>query len=146
MKRKHIFRQIVIKTPEKYWELYFKIGEIRKLGTKWILINIKGVMNHLKKIQGISSCKRIHRKKGKVPNSVLVKRESFYRTTDPTKRFETLLKQRKRLEQVTLTELALDPELGWIVPIFTENQENEHAESTTDEECECAVTDNVDFV
>ncbi|KAF2884229.1 hypothetical protein ILUMI_21945 [Ignelater luminosus] len=77
----------VIKTQEKYWALYSKVGEIRKLDTEWILINIKG--------------------KGKVANSVLVKTGSLYRTNDPTKRFETQLKPRKRLEQVTLTELPL---------------------------------------
>ncbi|KAF2884599.1 hypothetical protein ILUMI_21579 [Ignelater luminosus] len=92
-------------------------------------------------------------------------------TNDPTKQFETLLKPRKRLERVTLAELPLgrrikkkklnslkkllislsgenwntDPELGWILPIFTEDQEDEHAESTTDEECECSDTDNADF-
>ncbi|KAF2895491.1 hypothetical protein ILUMI_10683 [Ignelater luminosus] len=83
--------------------------------------------------------------KGNVPNLVLVQTESLYRTNDSTKRFETLLKPRKRLEQVTLRELPLgwrikkkkllisfsgenwntDPELGWIVPISTEDQEDE---------------------
>ncbi|KAF2891519.1 hypothetical protein ILUMI_14654 [Ignelater luminosus] len=42
-------------------------------------------------------------------------------------------------------ELA-NPVLGWIVPIFTENQEDKQAGSATDEECECDETDNVDFV
>ena len=31
----------VIKSPEKYWEIYPQIGTVRKLGTDWIMYDYK---------------------------------------------------------------------------------------------------------
>ncbi|KAK4879514.1 hypothetical protein RN001_007660 [Aquatica leii] len=162
----------VIKTPETYWSLYTKTGEVRKLGIDWHLRDIKNACACLQKLKGISGCKRIILKKTKSPNRVLVKTEVLYRNDDETKRFETLLKPRKRLDQVQIPELPIghkiktkleslkkllislsgedwnqDPELKWMEPLFTEEKIDEEDEaSDADVDCECADTEHSHFL
>ncbi|KAK5638653.1 hypothetical protein RI129_012948 [Pyrocoelia pectoralis] len=137
-------RHAVIKTPEKYWELYSTVGEIRKLGPDWSLFNIKEALGSLKKVVGISTSKRIIIKKRPV-SGVVMKSELLYRSDDLAKKFQTLLKPRKRLAQIVLPDVPLghaikqkkldslqkllvtlsgeewydtDPELKWMSEIF----------------------------
>ncbi|XP_050311183.1 uncharacterized protein LOC126746832 [Anthonomus grandis grandis] len=168
-------RHAVIKTPEKYCELYKQVAEIIKLGTNWSLINIKKASVSLKKVIGISLSKRIIIKRGTV-SKVVVKSESLYRTDDPAKKFQTLLKAKKRLDQIVLSEVRLgheikqkkidslkkllvtlsgdkwydtDPELRWMAEIF-ENLAVSHNEDQEyedgEEACECAETDENNFI
>ncbi|KAK4873209.1 hypothetical protein RN001_015238 [Aquatica leii] len=163
----------VIKTPETYWSLYTKTGEVRKLEIDWHLRDIKNACACLQKLKGISGCKRIILKKTKSPNRVLVKTEVLYRNDDETKRFETLLKPRKRLDQVQIPELPIghkiktkkleslkkllislsgedwnqDPELKLMEPLFTEEKIDEEDEaSDADVDCECADTEHSHFL
>lgn len=166
---KNLRRYSVIKTPEQYWKLYSNVGKIRKLGTDWSLWNIKMASTYLNKVKGISSCKRIYIKRGKLSTTILVKTELLYRSNDTTKKSETLLKSRKRLDQIEISELPLghkiknkklaslkkllvslsgenwhcDPELEWMIPIFNEDgAENSEEENET---CECAEEDDNEF-
>ncbi|KAK5644754.1 hypothetical protein RI129_006054 [Pyrocoelia pectoralis] len=110
-------RHAVIKTPEKYWELYSTVGEIRKLGPDWSLFNIKEALGSLKKVVGISTSKRIIIKKRPV-SGVVMKSELLYRSDDFAKKFQTLLKPRKRLAQIVLPDVPLGHAIkqkNWIV-------------------------------
>lgn len=163
-----------IKTPEKYYELYLKVGEIRRLGTEWSLYDIKSASVCLKKINGISQCRRIYIKRGPTKDKVFVKTEVLYRSDDTTKKFETLLKARKRLQQIEIPELPLnhkikkkkldslkallvslagenwstDPELTWMTPIFSEHCDEENTTADNDEKllCECNDDEEENFI
>lgn len=133
-----------IKSPLKYYEIYSKKGEVRKLGTDWIVSDVKVALNSLKKIEGISAAKRIIIKRSKNDN-ILLKTELFYRNDDPSKPFQTLLKRGKKLSTIELPNVALqntikpkklkslsnllvelsganwvnDPELTWLQSVFS---------------------------
>ncbi|VEN57645.1 unnamed protein product [Callosobruchus maculatus] len=169
-------RHAVIKTPEKYWELYHQVGEIRKLGSDWSLVNIKGASLSLKKLQGISSSKRIIIKRGKT-SGVAVKSEVLYRTDDPTKKYQTLLKPKKRLDRIELCEVPLgreikqkkvvslkkllvalsgaqwystDPELKWLAEILERTginyNDGDDQYENGEEACECVENDENYFI
>lgn len=96
----------VLKTPESYYDLYSQIGEIRKLGEDWKLYNIKAAEPILNKVQAISAAKRILIKKS-ADNRILMKSELLYRSDDPTKKYDSLLKQGHTMDQITLPEVPL---------------------------------------
>lgn len=166
-------RYSTIKNPEKYYEIYAKVGEVRKLGQEWSLIDIKKATGCLKKVKGISSCKRIFLKKKR--DNVLIKTENLYRFNDPSKKFESLLKPRKRLQSVNTPPVPLthkikkkkldsikkllvslsgeewpdDPELRWMVPIFSESYEakdEENIVNESEEECECNDAEEINLI
>ncbi|XP_031327207.1 uncharacterized protein LOC116182841 [Photinus pyralis] len=95
----------LIKTPDAYWELYTKVGEVRKLGSDWNLLDVKNMLQWLKKVNGISSCRRFFIKKNVSANNILVKSEVLYRTD--TNKFQSLLKPRTRFDQVVVPWLPL---------------------------------------
>lgn len=95
---KLIRAQSMIKSPEKYWELYSEIGEVRKLGVEWTTIyNFKEALTSLKKVVGISEAKRILIKRSK-NGGVTMKTEQYYRNDDESKKYETLLKKGKKIQ------------------------------------------------
>lgn len=106
--RSHAF----IKSPEKYYEIYSTKGEVRKLGSDWILYNIKDAVLSLKKIPGISTAKRIIITRGRQTTTtgedkILVKTEILYRNDDECKKFSSLLKPKKKLSNIVLPELPI---------------------------------------
>ncbi|KAK5648042.1 hypothetical protein RI129_002934 [Pyrocoelia pectoralis] len=64
-----------IKSPTKYYEIYSKTGEVRRLGADWFVFDIKAALDTLKKIQGISAAKRIFIKRSKNKTDILLKTE-----------------------------------------------------------------------
>lgn len=54
---------------------------------------IKGVLDSLKKIEGVSSSKRIIVKRSKNKSDILLRTELFHRNDDPSKMLQTLLKR-----------------------------------------------------
>lgn len=140
-----------IKSPEKYREIYVKVGQVKSLGKDWKLIDIKHASHVLKKIEGISEAKRIIIKKTS-QQKVVVKPELFYRNDDPQKKYVTLLQRGKKLNSAELPDLNLgrklkekkikslrklltematadwsqDPQLEWLVPVLENNSLGDH--------------------
>lgn len=159
--RSHAF----IKSPDKYYEIYSKKGQVRKLGSDWILYDIKNAALSLKKIIGISEAKRIIITRGKPTSGedkILYKTEALYRNDDASKKFSSLLKPKKKLSSIVLPELpmkhavkkkkldslsqflvslsgkewASDPELTWLEPILNDQiRENGNITEKEDETC-----------
>nr|CAH7734043.1 unnamed protein product [Callosobruchus chinensis]CAH7744959.1 unnamed protein product [Callosobruchus chinensis]CAH7757061.1 unnamed protein product [Callosobruchus chinensis]CAH7763913.1 unnamed protein product [Callosobruchus chinensis] len=161
-----------IKTPDRYWDIYTKVGEVRRLGSDWNLLDIKHMLLWLKKVNGISSSRRFFIKKTVNTNNIVVKSEVLYRSSDETKKFQSLLKPRARFDQVDLPGLSLghtlkkkkidslktlleslsgknwynDPELEWLFPILTEYCEDGETVAEENQECECTDMEEVNFI
>lgn len=164
-----------IKTPTQYYKIYAKTGEVRKLGTDWSIYDIKTALDSLKKIEGISAAKRIIIKRSTKKTDILLKTEMWYRNDDPTKKFGTLLKRGKSLRNIRLPTVALlneikpkklhslskllvelsgpnwanDPELTWLQPIVSDQQDQNNAQNDQDSDtdegelCDCNDEDDV---
>lgn len=104
--RSHAF----IKTPEKYYEIYSQQGQVRKLGSEWVLYDVKQAVHSLKKIPGISEARRIiivRKPQTKGEDKILIKTEVLYRNDDATKQFSNLLKPKKKLSSLRLPVLPI---------------------------------------
>ncbi|KAF2898139.1 hypothetical protein ILUMI_08037 [Ignelater luminosus] len=110
----------VVKNPEKYYELYSKIGLLRKLGTDWKIYNIKDALRSMNKIRGISEAKRI------------------------------LVKERQKLDNIKFPDVNLVHEIKhkklWLLAVFApdmNNHEDTNSQTEDDDEdvhehvCEC---------
>lgn len=137
-----------IKSPEKYYELYSKVGLVRKLGTEWEICDIKSALCVFKKLEAISQVKRIFIRRTS-NHRVAVKTEMFYRNDDESTKYQTLIKKNKRIDNVNFPTLPLhhkikgkklkslhnlleqfssenwrdDKELQWLIPVFPEKIE-----------------------
>lgn len=160
----HLRSHAFIKSPEKYYEIYSKKGQVRKLGSDWILYDIKNAALSLKKITGISEAKRIiitRSRQTAGEDKILYKTEVLYRNDDLTKKFSSLLKPKKKLRNIVLPELpmkhavkkkkldslsqflvslsgkewASDPELTWLDPILRD-QYRENVAEEEDQTCD----------
>lgn len=157
-----------IKTPTKYYEIYSKKGEVRKLCTDWIVSDIKTALDSLKKIEGISAAKRVIIKRSKITGDILLKTELYYRNDDISKKFETLLRRGKKLRTIKLPDIVLqnpikpkklnslskllvelsgsnwaeDPDLTWLQPILENHVQDD--QNDIDGEQDDEVAENCD--
>lgn len=151
----------VLKSPQKYYEIYSKFGKVRKLGDDWKVYDFKQALAVLKKIDAISDAKRILFKRTS-RGGVCMKTEQFYRNDDFGTKYQTLLKKGTTLEMIQLREVPLrrdikakkvvsllkllvqlggdnwssDPELAWlreVLPGSIENMPDDGVDDNDDE-------------
>lgn len=90
------YEEIVL--PEEYQKIYSEVGEVRVLGSDWLIRDYKNLCNFFKKTDGISDMKRVLLKK--VANGVALKMENTYQNDDPSKAYVSLLKRGKKMDNV----------------------------------------------
>nr|CAI5834638.1 unnamed protein product [Callosobruchus analis] len=107
-------KEAFIKKEETYHELYKQVGEVKVLGQHWKLFNIKGLETLYKKLNGISSMKKIVLKKQmqKGNSVVLCRGLCNYRFEAETEKYENLAKRGRSFTNFSLEEISL----GRILP------------------------------
>lgn len=91
---KKLRRREEIVNLDEYNQLYREVAEVRVLGKDWEIKNVKALVDVFKKIDGISSVKRIFLKKIEGVG-VKIKTEPTYRCDDPTKFYASMVKRGK---------------------------------------------------
>lgn len=107
-------KQEEIITKEDYYKLYEEVGPVLKMGDDWKVYDFKKLSTNLKRITGISQAKRFHILKKNIKNNktyIVIKSELLYRNDDSTKKFETLLKRGKTMDNIQLKKPPLSRKL-----------------------------------
>lgn len=99
---KSLRKQSEILTPEQYHRIYQKMGNVRRLGIDWDVLNFKDLCQNLKKPVGIRDMKRVILKKKLKGKSIRVvfRMEPSYGLDDPSKSYMTLLKRGVATDQI----------------------------------------------
>lgn len=101
---KELRKTTTITKKEGYEELYSQFGEVKTLGSEWLLYDVKGLQKYLKKVDGISDVKRIKLlKSDRQKFSITITCFENYRFESIRETPKTLLKKGK-----TESELKLD--------------------------------------
>lgn len=166
---KELRRITSIKLKEDYEEIYTKFGEVKSLGTDWLLCDIKALQASLKKVEGISDMKRIKLRKSNTSVTVTCYENFIFESTTETEK--SLLKKGKKDGQLKLELLPLgrdikdkkkkslknllkqefgdewkeEEDLIWYRNILStpgaENEENEESDHNEEETCDCLEED-----
>ncbi|KAG8272132.1 hypothetical protein J6590_048146 [Homalodisca vitripennis] len=96
-------KQPTMSTKEDYYTVYESVGEVRKLGDEWSLVNTKCLSSRFRNVDHISEKKRIFLKKGKAVvekttgrrefSTVKVKSTDHFRFQSDTEQFISLQKK-----------------------------------------------------
>lgn len=102
-------KEAFITKKETYHELYEKVGEIKILGKHWKLFNIKGLATLYKKLNGISSMKRIILEKQMQKGSPVVMCRGLcnFRYESEAEKYENLTKRGRSVKNFCLEEIPL---------------------------------------
>ncbi|KAG8318768.1 hypothetical protein J6590_106134 [Homalodisca vitripennis] len=96
-------KQPTMSTKEDYYTVYQSVGEVRKLGDEWSLVNTKCLSSRFRNVDHISEKKRIFLKKGKAVvekttgrrevSTVKVKSTDHFRFQSDTEQLNSLQKK-----------------------------------------------------